>query len=189
MKKRVAFIAIILVLAATAALYAATKPPQVGGMLPEMKLQKPADSSSLKYLGLSGSGTFSADQVKSQVLIIQIFSLYCPYCQKDAPGMNRFFSLIESNPKLKGKIKILGIGAGNSQFEVNTFKRKYQVEFPLIPDADFEIHKIIGEVRTPYFIIVKLSGPKKLEVVYSKLGAHENVEAFLAEVVQLAGIQ
>jgi len=39
MKKRVAFIAIILVLAATAALYAATKPPQVGGTLPEMKLQ------------------------------------------------------------------------------------------------------------------------------------------------------
>ena len=189
MKKKVVFIAMILALASAAALSAATQPPQVGGTLPEMKLQKPADSSDLKYLGLSGSGTFSADQVKSQALIIQIFSMYCPYCQKDAPNVNRFFSLIESNPKLKGKIKILGIGAGNSQFEVNTFKKRYKVEFPLIPDADFKIHKIVGEVRTPYFMVVKLSGPKKLEVVYSKLGAHENVEAFLAEVVKLADVK
>lgn len=189
MKKRVAFIAIMLVLAAAAALSAATQPPQVGSSLPEMKLPKPVDSGDLKYLGLSGSGTFKADQVKAQVLIIQIFSMYCPYCQKDAPNVNRFFGLIESNPRLKGKVKILGIGVGNTQFEVNTFKKKYKVEFPLIPDNDFIIHKIVGEVRTPYFMVVKLNGAKKLEVVYSKLGAHENVEAFLAEVVQLAGIQ
>ncbi|HQN68064.1 MAG TPA: hypothetical protein PLZ33_10020, partial [Smithellaceae bacterium] len=113
----------------------------------------------------------------------------CPYCQKDAPNMNRFFSLMEANPRIKGKIKILGIGAGNTSFEVNTFKKKYKVEFPLVPDADFTIHKIIGEVRTPYFIVVKLGGPKKREVVYSRLGAHEDVEAFLAEVVRLTGIQ
>ena len=123
------------------------------------------------------------------VLIIQVFSLYCPYCQKDAPNMNRFFSLIENNPKLKGKIKIIGIGAGNTQFEVNTFKKKYHVEFPLTADPDYSAHKILGEVRTPYFIVVKLNGSKKMEVVYSRLGGHENPEAFLDEVVRLSGIQ
>jgi len=171
MKKQVAvIITIMLILASTAFLHAATQPPQVGGTLPVMKLPNIADS-------------------KAQVLIIQIFSMYCPYCQKDAPNMNRFFSLIENNPGLKGKIKILGIGAGNTQFEVDTFKKKYKVEFPLVPDADFTIHKIVGEVRTPYFIVVKLNGSQKMEVVYSKLGGHENVEAFLAEVVQLSGIK
>ena len=171
MKKQVTvMIAIMFILTFTAALYAATQPPQVGGTLPDMKLQKLDDS-------------------KAQVLIIQIFSMYCPYCQKDAPNMNRFFGLIENNPKFKGKIKILGIGAGNTQFEVDTFKKKYKVQFPLIPDADFTIHKIVGEVRTPYFIVVKLNGPKKMEVIYSKLGGHENVEAFLAEIVQLSGIK
>lgn len=190
MKKRFAsIITIMLILASTAVIAATNLPPQVGSTLPEMKLSKPADSGELKYLGLSGSGTFTADQVKAQALIIQIFSMYCPYCQKDAPNVNRFFGLMENNPRLKGKIKILGIGAGNSQFEVNTFRKKYKVEFPLIPDADFTIHKIVGEVRTPYFIVVKLNSPKKLEVVYSKLGAHEDVEAFLAEVVKLADIK
>jgi len=97
--------------------------------------------------------------------------------------------LIENNPKLKGKIKILGIGVGNTRFEVNTFKKKYKVEFPLVPDNDFIIHKIVGEVRTPYFMVVKLNGAKKLEVVYSKLGAHENVEAFLDEVIKLTDVK
>ena len=190
MKKRfTSIIIIILILVSTAAMAASTQPPQVGSSFPEMKLPKPADSEDLKYLGLSGSGTFKADEVKGQVLIIQIFSMYCPYCQKDAPNVNRFFGLIENNPKLKGKIKILGIGVGNSQFEVNTFKKKYKVEFPLVPDNDFIIHKIVGEVRTPYFMVVKLNGAKKLEVVYSKLGAHENVEAFLDEVIKLANVK
>lgn len=190
MKNKVIFIiSIMLILVSTAALCAATEPPAVGSTLPAMKLFKPADSVGVKYLGLSGGGTFLPDQVKTQALIIQIFSMYCPYCQKDAPNVNRFFRLIEENPALKGKIKIIGIGAGNSQFEVNTFKKKYQVEFPLIPDADFTIHKIVGEVRTPYFIVVKLNGPKKMEVVYSRLGAHENVEEFLNEVVRLANVK
>lgn len=190
MRKRfVSIMAVMLILASTIVMAAPTQPPQVGGSLPEMKLLKPADSGDLKYLGLSGSGTFSADQVKAQALIIQIFSMYCPYCQKDAPNVNRLFGLMENNPKLKGKIKILGIGVGNSPFEVNTFKKKYKVEFPLIPDGDFKIHKIVGEVRTPYFIVAKLNGPKKLEVVYSRLGAHEDIEAFLAEIVKLVDVK
>jgi peroxiredoxin len=190
MKKRLASITLImLILASTVAMAAPSQPPQVGSSLPEVKLPKPADAGELQYLGLTGAGTFSADQVKTQALIIQIFSMYCPYCQKDAPNVNRFFGLIENNPQLKGKIKIIGIGAGNTQFEVATFKKKYKVEFPLIPDGDFKIYNIIGEVRTPYFIMVKLNGSKPLEVVYSRLGGHEDVEAFLAEVVKLADVK
>lgn len=179
----------MLILASAAAMAATNQPPPVGSSLPDMKLQKPAESGDLKYLGLSGSGIFSADQVKTQVLVIQIFSMYCPYCQKDAPNVNRFYGLIENNPRLKGKIKILGIGVGNTQYEVAAFKKKYKVVFPLIPDADFKIHEIVGEVRTPYFMAVKLNSPKKLEVVYSKLGAHEDVEAFLAEIIKLADVK
>jgi peroxiredoxin len=190
MKKRFASIVVMmLILASTASMAAPTQPPQVGSSFPEVKLPKPADSGELQYLGLTGSGTFSADQVKAQAVIIQIFSMYCPYCQKDAPNVNRLYGLIENNPRLKGKIKIIGIGAGNTTFEVATFKKKYQVEFPLIPDGDFKIYKIIGEVRTPYFMVLKLNGPKPLETVYSRLGAHENVEAFLAEIIKLADIK
>jgi len=190
MKKIFVFILLGMLILAFASVAAANnQPPQVGSSLPEMKFLKPADSGALQYLGLSGTGEFTVDQVKAQAVVIQIFSMYCPYCQKDAPNLNRFYSLIEGNPALKGKIKIIGIGAGNSAFEVVTFKKRYKVEFPLFSDADFKIHKTIGEVRTPYFIVVKLKGPKKLNVVYSRLGVHENIEAFLDDVVKLAEIK
>ena len=189
MKKRWFFSMVGVLIMASFAAAQATEPPKVGESLPVIKLIKPKETSELKYLGISGSGEFSVDSIKAQAIILQVFSMYCPYCQKDAPNVNRLHDLIEKNPDLKGKIKILGIGAGNTQFEVNTFRKRYQVPFPLIPDADFSAHKLLGEVRTPYFVVVKMSGPKKPEVVYSRLGAHDDVEAFLSEVVKLADVK
>jgi peroxiredoxin len=190
MGKKLTSIALMMILLTTALTAAAANPPpQIGSVFPEMKLNKPTQPGELKYLGLSGNGTFSVSDVKVQAVIVQIFSMYCPYCQKDAPNVNRLFGLIENNPDLKGKIKIIGIGAGNSPFEVATFKKKYKVEFPLIPDADFKIHKIIGEVRTPYFMVLKMNSAKKVEVVYSKLGAQEDIEAFLNDIIKLADVK
>ncbi len=164
-------------------------PPKVGSVLPEIELLKPSNSGELKYLGLSGSGYFKINQIKVRVVIIEIFSMYCPYCQAEAPNVNRLYTLIEGNSALKNKIKIVGIGVGNSQFETGIFKKKYTVAFPLIPDADFKLHKILGEVRTPYFIVVKLNSGNPPEVIYSRLGALENNDIFLEQIVKSAGLK
>ena len=168
--------------------FAEVNPPQAGGTFPEIELAKPSAPAELQYLGLSGSGFFKVNQVKADVVIVEIFSMYCPYCQGEAPNMNNLYSLIESNPKLKGKIKIIGIGINNSAYETDIFKKKYKVEFPLVPDGDFKLHKTIGQVRTPYFIVVKLKGGKA-EVIYSKLGALGDNKDFLSQIVKSAGLK
>jgi len=167
---------------------AETSPPKVGNVFPEIELLKPTNPAELQYLGLSGSGFFKVPQIKSDVVIIEIFSMYCPYCQAEAPNMNNLYALIGKDPSLKNKIKIIGIGINNSLFETDIFKKKYKIEFPLVPDGDFKLHKIIGEVRTPYFIVVKLKGGKA-EVVYSKLGALGDNSAFLEQIVKSAGLK
>ena len=180
--------AILLLFTATG--FAQSGPPKVGGILPDLELIKSKDSVDLKYLGLSSGGSiFKVTQIKSKVLIIEIFSMYCPYCQAEAPNINRLYELIENNTVLRDKIKIIGIGAGNTQFEVGTFKRKYKIAFPLVPDDNFKLHKILGETRTPYFIVAKLNGSNPAEVIYSRQGAIENVELFLAQIVRLSGLQ
>jgi thiol-disulfide isomerase/thioredoxin len=181
---------VLMVLMATAMSYAQNSPPKVGNPLPDFELTTLNNPADFQYLGLTAGGkSFKINQIKAKVIIIQIYSMYCPYCQAEAPNVNRLYASIENNPALKDKIKIIGIGAGNTQFEVGTYKKKYSVLFPLVPDDDFKTHKIMGEVRTPYFIAVKLSDSGQTKVIYSRLGALENIDQFLAQLAALSGLQ
>jgi thiol-disulfide isomerase/thioredoxin len=182
--------AIIMTVLMIACIASAGSPPAVGGVLPDIKLPIPKDSADKSYLGLGffGFGSFKIPEIKSRVVIVEIFSMYCPYCQREAPNLNQLYSKIEQNPALKGKIKIIGIGAGNTSFEVGTFKKKYDVTFPLFADEDYVIHKTLGEVRTPYFIVVKINSDGSHQVIHSKLGNLEGVDRFLEMIIKLAGL-
>jgi len=56
--------------------FAASKPPAQGTVLPQFQLEVPEDSKAKDYLGLSGSGEFTVSEIKAQVVIIQILSRY-----------------------------------------------------------------------------------------------------------------
>jgi peroxiredoxin len=168
---------------------AANKPPEKGEVLPVMNLPTPKNPDERSYLGLSGSGLFKIPQIKAKVVIIEIFSMYCPYCQKDAPGVNELYRLIENNPDIKSKIKLIGIGAGNSPYEVEVFKKTYNVPFPLFPDKDFTIHKACGEVRTPYFMVVKINEDGTHQIVHNQLGGYPGAEPFLELVLKASGLK
>lgn len=166
-----------------------TAPPAKGEPFPAITLPAPVSAEDRNYLGLTGSGPFKLSQVKSPVVLIEIFSMYCPFCQKDAPGINELYRTIENDPQLKGKIKLIGIGAGNTTFEVDVYKKTYQVPFPLLPDEDFTLHKALGETRTPYFIVVKLEKGAPPRVVYSELSGFKAVDSFLQTIKQSAGLK
>ncbi|OPY12597.1 MAG: thiol-disulfide oxidoreductase [Syntrophus sp. PtaU1.Bin005] len=169
-------------------------PPQAGGTLPDFELAVPQDTAARNYLGLSrglpfmGKGTFKVTQIKADVVILEIFSMYCPHCQAEAPTVNALYEKIEKTVSLRGKIKIIGIGAGNNAYEVDTFRKKYQIPFPLFDDGDFVLHKKFGEVRTPYFIVLRNYPNGSYRIVYSKLGAFGNADSFLNLVIKLTGI-
>jgi len=168
---------------------AANQPPQKGEGLPAINLPVPKNPDEKNYLGLSGSGTLKISQIKAKVVIVEIFSMYCPYCQKDAPGVNELYRLIENNPDIKNKIKIIGIGAGNSSYEVEVFRKTYNVPFPLFPDKDFTIHKACGEVRTPYFMVVKINEDGTHQIVHTQLGEYPGAESFLELVLKASGLK
>ncbi len=160
--------------------------PAEGDMFPDLKLPLPQKMEDREYLNVD-QGPFLLSQVDSEVLIVQIFSMYCPHCQKEAPNVNALYRAISASPGIKGRVKVLGIGAGNSSFEVNAFKDLYRIKFPLIPDSDFRLHKILGEVRTPYFFVL-LKKPTALQVVYSREGGIEDPDSFLKLVCTRTGI-
>lgn len=167
----------------------AQKPPEKGGQLPAVNLPIPKNPEERNYLGLSGTGHFKIQQIKAKVLLIEIFSMYCPHCQKDAPGINELYRLIEENADIKNKIKLIGISAGNSPYEVEVFKKTYNVPFPLFPDKDFTLHKAFGEARTPYFLVVKINEDGSHQIVHHQLGNYPGAGPFLELILQVSGLK
>jgi len=72
------------------------KTPQKGDVLPDINIPVPLGNADKEYLGLEGGGFFQIPQIKARAVIIEIFSMYCPYCQREAPEVNRLYHLIEN---------------------------------------------------------------------------------------------
>ena len=52
-----------------------SQPPAVGGVLPEFDLSVPKSDEHQKYLGIGGK-TFTIPEIKAEVVIVEIFSMY-----------------------------------------------------------------------------------------------------------------
>ncbi len=167
----------------------ASVPPLKDEVLQKINLPIPKNPEEKSYLGLSGGGNFKIPQIKANLVLIEIFSMYCPYCQADAPKINELYQLIENTMELKNKIKMVGIGAGNTPFEVEVYKKTYKVPFPLFPDKDFVVHKAYGEPRTPYFIVVKINDDRSYQIVHTQLGEFPGAEKFLELMLKVSGLK
>lgn len=162
-------------------------PLAVGQRFPNVALGKELSPEHRAYLGVADpSGPVTLADVAAPVLVLEIFSMYCPHCQREAPVVNELYNLLESRG-LAGRIKILGVGAGNSPMEVELFRTKFDVPFPLVADQDFHVHDVCGKVGTPYFyVLAKKPGEKAYKVVISRLGRMDSPESFAADVLAAA---
>ncbi len=163
-------------------LFAQQHPFSPGDALPELVMTAPQDQTHRAYLGLApDAATFTLADISADAVLVQIFSMYCPICQKEAPKVNVLYDLIASRG-LQERVKILGIGAGNSDLEVKVFNDKYDVVFPLISDPDYVLHKLFQGVGTPYFVLAGQikSAPNELFTTHmSHLGSFDEPQDFL----------
>lgn len=155
----------------------------------DLELAGPVAKPAAAYLGLAeGEGPFRLSQVKAAFLLVEVFSMYCPYCQAEAKNVNALYGLLQKSPAA-GKVRMLGIGAGNTPFEVDFFRDKYAVPFPLFPDSEFACHKALNGPGTPYFMLLKADGAGAFTVLYSHLGAFGDPGKFLETVLGKAGLR
>ena len=163
--------------------------PQKGEVFPSIALPTPKDVHARSYLGLKETNHFTISDVKAEIVILEVFSMYCPYCQKEAPLVNDLYNMINESQNIKDKIRIIGVGAGNTEFEVQVFSSTYSIPFPLISDESFSFHKAIGEVRTPYFFVIKINPDGSNVIIYSKGGTIKAPETFLELILSESGLK
>ena len=148
----------------------------------EILLPTPPAADTRQYLGLPAGEHFTVGQIAADVIIVQVYSMYCPHCQREAPRVNELYALIQEQAGLDRRVKLVGVGIGNSAFEVDFYRETYGVRFPLFPDGKFVIHKQLGETRTPHFFVLKPLGNGKVAVVYERIGGFDSPQKFLKRV-------
>jgi peroxiredoxin len=159
----------------------AKEPLKQGQNFPDLELLTPSEANQAAYLGLPAGGgkTFRLSQIKQPWVLIEVFNMYCTICQGEAKKVNQLYEKISQGP-LKDKLALIGIGAGNSPFEVQVFRNRYSIKFPLFSDGAYKAHKAVGEPRTPYFLLVSARDPK-LPIALANLGSFGQVSDFLAD--------
>ena len=174
-------------LATEASDYPGSHPLPVGSAMPDLLLRGELTAEHLGHLGLKGPAPHSLSAIKARTIILVAFSMYCPHCQREAPALNEVNALI-ADRGLAGDVKLIGVGIGNSDFEVQVFQEKYAVTFPLFSDPDFKVSKDIGEVGTPFFYVLDVDTEKnEILVVDTMLGRMESAETFLDRALKAAG--
>ncbi len=152
-----------------------------------VKLNVPEDQALRKYLGINQKeGQFIIPQIRRGILIIEIFNMYCPHCQQYAPKVNELYTRINARADTKDRVMMIGIGVGNSPYEVNIFRKKYNVMFPLFDDKAYSVANKLEGVLTPHFFGVALDGKGGYRVFYSQNGGFENADEFLNNLLKLS---
>jgi peroxiredoxin len=159
------------------------------GVYPDIQLPPPPTESARNYLGLADDKPFSVTKISTQVIIFEILSSDCVGCNDEAPSVNELYRNIQSRPDLRDRIKIIGIGAGDKPSDLEKFRKKYAVSFPLFPDKDLSISLKLGAKETPTFIVVKINEDGTLKRVYFKTEDLGTAAKFLEQVVQRSGLE
>ena len=148
--------------------------PTVNSFLPEFKMESPASENEKAYLGIGSAEFFSIQQMDSELLMIEIVGVYCPQCHIQMPLFNDLFQRIKRDPLLCGKIKVLAIAIGANEIETAYFRDEYHIDYPVIKDTPFTIHKGLGEPRTPFTMLVT----RDKKVVFAHLGVIRDMDKF-----------
>lgn len=163
---------------------AASHPLPVGSSMPDLLLRGELSAEHRTHLGFAGPAPRHLSEIRAKTVILVAFSMYCPHCQREAPVLNELNALIQSRG-LADDVKLIGVGIGNSDFEVQVFRDKYATTFPLFSDPDFTVNKEIGEVGTPFFYVLAMNLEKKeIRVAKTLLGRMDSAETFLKEALQ-----
>jgi peroxiredoxin len=149
-----------------------------GMNLPQFMLNLPDSESEQKYLGLEEVKSFNLLQIPAKIIVLEIFSIYCPHCRLQAPELNKVYNFIKQDSELSNGIKMVGIAAGARKNEVAGWKKTLHVPFPLFPDAETTIWKKFGKPGVPCTLVVSGSG----KVLAAHFGHTPNIEDFFCQV-------
>jgi thiol-disulfide isomerase/thioredoxin len=106
-------------------------------------------------VGTAPPGSFL--QTDAEVVVVDFFDMYCHTCQTAAAHVNDLYQLVQRRG-LGSKIRFYAIGWGNTPLEAETYRTRFKVPFPVIPDRDLAISSRYGKFRPPLLLALRRDG-------------------------------
>ncbi len=152
-----------------------------GSCLSRLQLEAPASDQEKRYLGIGDVTAFSFNQIGASFILLEIVGIYCPRCHKQAPLFNQLYYMIQKIPGLSEKLKMLAVAVGANATELAYYQKHLRIPYPVLKDPKFELHKCLGEPRTPFTMLTTKDG----KVVFSHLGVIDDMEGLLVRIRKL----
>ena len=182
-----AIIVLIFVLWGSAALSESrTQILRLGDVFPDLSFPNVLNEGEREYLGLGEEETFTVEDIEEELVVVEFLNKYCFHCQVQAPVFVLAYNTIQADAVLRDKVKMIGVGAGNTRHQLEVFRGETGVQFPLVPDADFVAYDAVGSPKTPFTLLLRkdkkgnrIVASAHRGVVYSDKGFVEEIRAVL----------
>ena len=158
------------------------KGTELGDLFPPYSFPPPTSPQDLTYLGLAEGKPFTLGDIQADLIVLELLNIYCTSCQKQAPIYNEAFDLVEGDPAMKGKVKWMGVGVGNNEREVESFRKRKSIPFPILTDYQFDLYEAVGGsggIRTPFTLLVRKDEKGRGIIVESHVGFRRGKEEIL----------
>ena len=106
-------------------------------------------------LGTAAPSSFL--QTNASIAVINVFDMYCHTCQTEAPHIVKLQKTIKQRSG-GTKVQFYALGWGNTPLEAETYRTRFNVPFPVIPDRDLSISNRYGTFRPPMLIALRREG-------------------------------
>lgn len=161
----------------------------VGDSFPTCRVAVLNGEEDREYLSLPpGTKFLELSELKARFLLIQLYNTLCSDCVAETKKLTRFFNQVEADPVLTGRLKIIGLGVYDSNRAVVSFRKHYDVAYPLFSDKNGQIFECLGQTELPLAYLVRAEGDGTWTIELIKRGYFEPDEKFL-EVIRAAVVR
>ncbi len=154
----------------------------VGDYFPTCRLMLLDYQKDRDYLQISHvERNFTLEDVHSDYLFIEIYNELCSACVNEVKTYKALYRMLLGDAFLRGKVKMMGIGAGSKKRSVAKFRKQKNIAFPLFADEKREIFDCLGKPVLPVsYLVQRQAGKRKIRLIQS--GHIGNAEKLLAEI-------
>jgi hypothetical protein len=156
--------------------------PVAIGALAGVALQDTLTPAERAYLGLGPGEPLSVGAVRGDLTVVEFFNASCYACALMAPVMDEAWRRVDARPELRGRVRFLGIGVGNTAGQVGEFHGSYDTPFPMVADPEFAAFDTLGTMEgTPYLLLLR-RGPDGAIAARAQVGHIPDAGKIVAEI-------